>query len=126
VDDNDYKVPFTFTGKITGVKFKLGPVRLTEDERTKIYTTQAEYRAKIDELRKEIRQLERKERAEMEKVLTDAQKACLTQHGVTVPTPGQKPASPPSKAPSVTPHAARATELWNTGTSSSPAMLARL
>jgi arylsulfatase A-like enzyme len=31
--DDDYKVPFTFTGKITGVKFKLGPVRLTEDER---------------------------------------------------------------------------------------------
>jgi hypothetical protein len=26
-------VPFAFTGKIVGVRFKLGPVRLTEDER---------------------------------------------------------------------------------------------
>ncbi|HXA25111.1 MAG TPA: hypothetical protein VNW90_22730 [Acetobacteraceae bacterium] len=33
VDDKDYQVPFTFTGKITDVNFKLGPVRLTEDER---------------------------------------------------------------------------------------------
>jgi arylsulfatase A-like enzyme len=33
VDDHDYQVPFTFTGKILAVNFKLGPVRLTEDER---------------------------------------------------------------------------------------------
>jgi len=30
--------------------------------------------------------------------LTDAQKTCLTQHGVTLPTPGQKPANPPTDA----------------------------
>ena len=33
VDDHDYQVPFTFTGKIARLTFKLGPVRLTEDER---------------------------------------------------------------------------------------------
>ena len=33
VDDNDYQVPFPFTGTIDKVNFKLGPVRLTEDER---------------------------------------------------------------------------------------------
>jgi arylsulfatase A-like enzyme len=33
VDDDDYHVPFAFTGKIVGLNFKLGPVRLTEDER---------------------------------------------------------------------------------------------
>ena len=33
VDDHDYQVPFTFTGKIVEVNFKLGPVRLTEEER---------------------------------------------------------------------------------------------
>jgi len=30
--------------------------------------------------------------------LTDAQKACLSQHGVTLPTPGQPPPGPPTAA----------------------------
>lgn len=33
VDDTDYQVPFPFTRKITKLTFKLGPVRLTENER---------------------------------------------------------------------------------------------
>jgi arylsulfatase len=33
VDDKDYQVPFRFTGKLNRVTFKLGPVRLTENER---------------------------------------------------------------------------------------------
>jgi arylsulfatase A-like enzyme len=32
VDDEDYKVPFRFTGKIDKVTFKLGPEQLTEDD----------------------------------------------------------------------------------------------
>jgi arylsulfatase len=32
VDDNDYKVPFHFTGKIDKVTFKLGPEQLTADD----------------------------------------------------------------------------------------------
>jgi arylsulfatase len=32
VDDNDYKVPFHFTGKIGKVTFKLGPEQLTEED----------------------------------------------------------------------------------------------
>jgi arylsulfatase len=32
VDDNDYKVPFRFTGKIDKVTFKLGPEQLTEED----------------------------------------------------------------------------------------------
>jgi arylsulfatase len=32
VDDNDYQVPFRFTGKITQLKVELGPVTLTADE----------------------------------------------------------------------------------------------
>jgi arylsulfatase A-like enzyme len=32
VDDNDYQVPFRFTGKIAKVTFKLGPVQLTSDD----------------------------------------------------------------------------------------------
>jgi len=30
VDDNDYQVPFHFTGKIAKLNFKLGPEQLTE------------------------------------------------------------------------------------------------
>ena len=30
VDDNDYQVPFHFTGKIAKLTFKLGPEQLTE------------------------------------------------------------------------------------------------
>jgi arylsulfatase len=33
VDDKDYQPPFRFTGKLSKLTFKLGPVRLTEDER---------------------------------------------------------------------------------------------
>jgi hypothetical protein len=32
------------------------------------------------------------------RMLTDAQRACLSQHGVTPPTPGQRPPAPPSDA----------------------------
>ncbi len=32
VDDNDYQVPFRFTGKIAKVTFKLGPEQLTSDD----------------------------------------------------------------------------------------------
>jgi arylsulfatase len=32
VDDKDYQVPFRFTGKLSSLTFKLGPVRLTENE----------------------------------------------------------------------------------------------
>jgi arylsulfatase A-like enzyme len=32
VDDKDYQVPFPFTGKVTKLTYKLGPVRLTSDD----------------------------------------------------------------------------------------------
>jgi len=32
VDDNDYQVPFHFTGRIAKLTFKLGPEQLTEDD----------------------------------------------------------------------------------------------
>ena len=32
VDDNDYQVPFRFTGKIAKLTYKLGPVQLTSDD----------------------------------------------------------------------------------------------
>ena len=33
VDDNDYQLPFRFTGKIAKLTFKLGPTQLTSDNR---------------------------------------------------------------------------------------------
>jgi arylsulfatase len=33
VDDNDYKVPFRFTGKLNKLTFKLGPTQMTSDDR---------------------------------------------------------------------------------------------
>jgi arylsulfatase A-like enzyme len=39
VDDHDYQVPFTFTGNIARLTFKLGPVRLTEDERRMMHAS---------------------------------------------------------------------------------------
>jgi arylsulfatase len=33
VDDNDYQVPFRFTGKIAKLTYKLGPPQLTETDR---------------------------------------------------------------------------------------------
>jgi hypothetical protein len=33
VEDKDYQVPFRFNGKIAKLTYKLGPVRLTSDER---------------------------------------------------------------------------------------------
>ena len=33
VDDNDYQVPFHFTGKVAKVTIKLGPEQLVEDDR---------------------------------------------------------------------------------------------
>jgi hypothetical protein len=32
IDDNDYLVPFRFTGKLAKVSFKLGPTQLTSED----------------------------------------------------------------------------------------------
>lgn len=36
VDDNDYQIPFRFTGKLNSVTFKLGPMQLTSDDQRTI------------------------------------------------------------------------------------------
>jgi hypothetical protein len=53
---------------------KLG---LTDDQVKKVYRIQTDYRGKIDELQEKINALKKQERTDMEKVLTDAQKARL-------------------------------------------------
>ena len=53
---------------------KLG---LSEAQKQKVFATRAEYQTKIDELKKQIRDLEMKQREDLQKILTEAQKARL-------------------------------------------------
>lgn len=53
---------------------KLG---LTDEQTQKVYKVQTEYGAKIDQLEAKIKALKAEEKADMYKVLTDAQKARL-------------------------------------------------
>jgi hypothetical protein len=53
---------------------KLG---LDDQQKTKVYEVQSEYRTKIDALQAQIKQLQKQERGELEKILTDSQKTRL-------------------------------------------------
>src|SRR5438270_5643926 len=61
-------------GKLPANWSKLG---LSDEQKRTIHSIQSEYKGKIDELQAQIDQLRKKERSEMSKVLTDAQKARL-------------------------------------------------
>ena len=85
---------------------KLG---LSDEQKQKIYATQAEYGVKIDALQKQIKELQSKQRDAMEKLLTDAQKTRLRELATeklpktTAPKddkkPDTKPAAPAEKKP---------------------------
>jgi hypothetical protein len=53
---------------------KLG---LSEDQKQKALSVRGEYQAKIDALQQQIKELQRKESADLQKILTDSQKAKL-------------------------------------------------
>jgi len=73
-DKKDDKTPVKVKGTLPPNWAKLS---LSDEQRQKVYSTQAEYRGKIGELEAKIKELKKQEREEMEKVLTDAQKARL-------------------------------------------------
>lgn len=50
---------------------------LNDSQKEKIYSIRSSYRAKIDDLERQIKDLRAKERTEMQEVLTDAQKSRL-------------------------------------------------
>jgi Spy/CpxP family protein refolding chaperone len=54
-----------------------GKLGLTDEQKQKIYKVQADYNDKIGTLEKQLKDLKATEKGEMEKVLTDAQKARL-------------------------------------------------
>ncbi len=54
-----------------------GKLGLTDEQKQKVYKVQADYNDKIGALEKQLKDLKATEKTEMEKVLTDAQKARL-------------------------------------------------
>lgn len=66
--------PVKFKGILPQNWKKLG---LTDEQTQKVYKAQTEYRTKIDRLEEQIKTLKTEEKADMYKVLTDAQKARL-------------------------------------------------
>jgi hypothetical protein len=73
-DKKDDKTPVKVKGTLPPNWAKLS---LSDEQKQKVYSAQAEYRGKIGELEAKIKELKKAEREEMEKVLTDAQKARL-------------------------------------------------
>jgi len=61
-------------GRLPANWSKLG---LSDDQKRQIYSIEADYKTRIDDLQAQIDQLRKKERSEMNKVLTSAQKARL-------------------------------------------------
>ncbi|HEX4588513.1 MAG TPA: hypothetical protein VH120_01195 [Gemmataceae bacterium] len=66
------------TGKMRGqLPPNWGKLGLSDEQKQKVYSAQAKYRDKIDSLKKQIADLQDKEKKEMEDVLTAAQKTRL-------------------------------------------------
>jgi hypothetical protein len=52
-------------------------IGLNDDQKQKVYAIHANYLTKIESLRRQIKDLQQKEKAEQEKLLTDDQRAAL-------------------------------------------------
>jgi hypothetical protein len=73
---------------------KLG---LSDDQKQQIYTIQSDYRVRIDALNRQIKDLQAKERAELRKILTDAQRARLKEIVASRAGDEEKSAAPDKK-----------------------------
>src|SRR5437588_12379059 len=71
---DDPKPQPKFRGQLYAKWKELG---LTDEQKQRVYKIQSEYRAKIDELEKQLKQLRREERYKAQEVLTTAKKARL-------------------------------------------------
>ncbi len=72
---------------------KLG---LSAEQKTKVYNIQTDYKAKIDALAKQIDDLKKKEKSELEAVLTDGQKTRLREI-LLEKAPAEKPTTKSDK-----------------------------
>jgi TolA-binding protein len=80
----------TTTTKVRGqLPQNWGKLGLSDEQKQKVYSAQAKYRDKIDSLKKQIAELQDKEKKEMEDVLTSAQKTRLREI-VTGKVPAEK------------------------------------
>lgn len=70
----DDKKDLPAKGQLPAQWKKLG---LTDEQIKKVYSIQTEYRGKVAELEEKVKDLKKQERTDLEKVLTDAQKARL-------------------------------------------------
>lgn len=75
-----------------------GRLGLSDDQKKKIRDIQGDYRAKIQDLEDQIRELRRKERSAVENLLTDSQKARLRELLLEkAPGDKEKTESPPKQ-----------------------------
>jgi len=72
-------VPVKFKGTLPRDWKKLG---LTEDQVQNVYKIQAKYVSQIDQLKAKIKELQKDEKADLEKILTPAQKDRLRELAV--------------------------------------------
>ena len=86
--------PTRFRGQLYAKWRELG---LTDEQKQNVYKIQTEYRGKIGELDRKIRQLRREERSKAEAVLTPAQKARLRELLSGGSSPKDKPAPKETK-----------------------------
>ena len=73
-DKKTDKEPVFITKKLPVGFSKLG---LSQKQKTEIYKIRAKYSSKIDELKQQIADLQKKEKSDVENVLTDGQKTLL-------------------------------------------------
>jgi hypothetical protein len=73
-DDKPKETPARVRGTLPTYFSKLG---LSDEQKQKIHEIQAEYKTKIEDLEKQVKMLKNKQRLEISKVLTEAQKARL-------------------------------------------------
>lgn len=72
--DKKDDIPTKLKGQLPANWGKLG---LTDEQKQKVYKVQADFDQKMAALEKQLKDLKSQEKAEMEKVLSDAQKARL-------------------------------------------------
>src|SRR5438067_9212498 len=93
---DDPKPATKFRGQLYAKWRELG---LTDEQKQRIYKIQSEYRTKIDELEKKVKELRREERSKAEAVLTAAQKARLKELLSGTSEPLKDKAKPPEDKP---------------------------
>jgi Spy/CpxP family protein refolding chaperone len=95
-EKSDDKAPVKVRGQLPAFFKKLG---LRDDQIQKIYKIRAEYKGKVEELKRKLDQLKAAEKAELEKVLTPEQLKRLKELRSGETSPPAKPKEPEKSKP---------------------------